>query len=713
MFPLDPQPDAFPLYDRVVFPQVLRSIHWSPANDLCVLLFDDNSLSLCRMGISREWSLPPWKATISTVAWHPNGQQFAVGTDQGTVFLVDSREPTLEPRQCWPLPDTDTTSNAANSLPAVTSLQWIDYAPPVKPNVVPSFDPHFFDIGQFYPSLSKQPPPMPLPEPGRRQVNATLPNEPRLSKDRSSLLLIGDQRANIHFSVNGTYFIGSVTCDAANDASVIQMDVAQDLASIQVVLQHEMSEASNAYEIMVLDSRVVKQKNRQICQIADIYHQVHYLLEYLQQSLKILSTHHLTVFKLARASAQKITMIQQEENNDTLSLPHVELLGLLAAGNITSETHEYFTNCLTMQQAKRWEARSQHSYAAMQRIIIQYIQPTVDLLLLQISKIKGYALWKDRYGDMLNMDAVNAATDHARHMLAQLQSLLTSVGKVSKRFDEFIQWVENVIQRLSDKNQSDQPDSPSPLFRDPRLLSDYLMNDFSFDSLAPYFAPSEADTPSEEGGEIDLAQSVYVAFEAARQTCHSLLHTPLAKAATQIRPLCRFHLPYEFHAQARPVTTYCEETNDTIQQYYCFVKKDESLCILVRCEWPRAKDNAASVGYAMIQMDDAWTVTDMEFLDNAELAMIVQKTAMTDERDAIDGSFLMTIPYYDLDYLPLEDWQDVMPYPSMMDVILRYTALENMTQVVMGANGRQGRLIMSVGGANGMYQVLEIGDMGN
>lgn len=74
MFPHDPAPDTFPLYEYTIQPEAVESITWSPSNDLCVLVYTDNTLALCRAGIIPIWTSPKQTSKVTCIAWHPNGK---------------------------------------------------------------------------------------------------------------------------------------------------------------------------------------------------------------------------------------------------------------------------------------------------------------------------------------------------------------------------------------------------------------------------------------------------------------------------------------------------------------------------------------------------------------------------------------------------------------------------------------------------------------
>ncbi|ORZ09284.1 anaphase-promoting complex subunit 4 long domain-containing protein [Absidia repens] len=128
--------------------------------------------------------------------------------------------------------------------------------------------------------------------------------------------------------------------------------------------------------------------------------------------------------------------------DDAIPLPQVELLGLLATGNLNPAVHEYLSGGeLDQQKAKQWETKSMHSYTNVQRIIVEYLQPACERLLLQLSKLRGYGLWTKRYGELICNDSVAAAIKLTQQYMWTMEQLLKSVGQVSRRFQEFILWI--------------------------------------------------------------------------------------------------------------------------------------------------------------------------------------------------------------------------------------------------------------------------------
>ncbi|KAI8081314.1 uncharacterized protein BX664DRAFT_268239 [Halteromyces radiatus] len=157
MFPDDPKSTAFPLFESTILNQTVTSITWSPSNDLCVLVYQDNSISLCRATTVSIWTFSDLKSKVTAIAWHPNGQEFVVGCLDGTIYQVSAIKFIPNFILCWP--PCDCVSNPADGI---SSLLWIDYSPDLPTVIVPGFDPTAFDMQSHLPALSMVPPEEPV-----------------------------------------------------------------------------------------------------------------------------------------------------------------------------------------------------------------------------------------------------------------------------------------------------------------------------------------------------------------------------------------------------------------------------------------------------------------------------------------------------------------------------------------------------------------------
>lgn len=134
----------FPPYSEKILRKRVARVAWCPTSDLAAIVYQDNSIALCRDGVSPVWSLPaPNDSTVLSLAWNPNGMsliaiycslliqfpignEFVVGLADGTVTRIDTTSYEPKCTTCWPtarsiLDDNDSTSS-------ITALCWVNFS---------------------------------------------------------------------------------------------------------------------------------------------------------------------------------------------------------------------------------------------------------------------------------------------------------------------------------------------------------------------------------------------------------------------------------------------------------------------------------------------------------------------------------------------------------------------------------------------------------
>ncbi|KAI9306626.1 hypothetical protein BJ944DRAFT_263233, partial [Cunninghamella echinulata] len=157
MFPEPLNIIPFPFFEDTIHSQPVISINWNPINDLCIILFQDNSLAMCRSDTTIIWTIDDLASNVTCITWHPDGKKFVVGHEDGTVFKYDALYSTPSSIQCWPLDDIDGQFSSSSSC-AISSLKWVDYSLDEPKINIPGFDPNeAFDMEHHLPSLSMEP----------------------------------------------------------------------------------------------------------------------------------------------------------------------------------------------------------------------------------------------------------------------------------------------------------------------------------------------------------------------------------------------------------------------------------------------------------------------------------------------------------------------------------------------------------------------------
>ncbi|CAO3642771.1 unnamed protein product [Cunninghamella blakesleeana] len=801
MFPEPLNTTSFPFFEGTTYSQQVISINWNPINNLCIIIYQDNTLALCRSDLSLIWTIDDLTSNVICITWHPNGQLFAVGHEDGTVYQYDISHYTPEPTQCWPLDD-----NSENrSPPSITSLKWVDYTLEQPKINIPEFDPNAFDMETYLPPLSMAPLMdsfYPLPERPKK-----LPKKPRNTKANKSLLLIGDQYGCLHFVIDGSYHIGSVNCidDSSKIGAIVDISITCNLDIIYIIIKYNNDvERLNDFDFLILNCNILQLKKRQIHNISSIQYEINYILQYIKLCANVLFSHYTTIEKISKSNIDSMSRIIKEHNDKAIPCPEIELLGILAAGPCSEALYDYFTNVLTQQKEKAWETNINRSYTSIQRIILEYLQPACERLLLQLEKLCGYGKCSKIYGEFLCKDTINITIQHVSKYMFTLQQLIISIGKTSKGFQEFFSWIHKYVQKLRDSESTEYTNNPNePPYNDARTITNFLLNDFKADSLAAYFkkntdivSPLSSSLLSGNRKEnhhhhqLNPTSILPDLLKKIDECCHLVLKRPSFALSYSTKLVSLFKIckgvPCLLHEmKGRTLASYILESDDSVHQYYAFIddsnrsdngsqiiiihhqrnkisnlgntnSHDKRLLLLptttTTLTQPSSKSSKsflssnlaqpknnnnnnsnsnnnnnninnkinpntqkAKTEFSIIQIGYKWKITDMEFMDDKEIGLIVQH-----RHDPMLQSFLCSIVYKQLNYLPFHqhhgnDNNDVNIYQSLSNqlqpieqMISRYMENVNMVNVIFGTNGKEKRRIMAIAASNGKYQVLEM-----
>ncbi|KAI8378630.1 anaphase-promoting complex, cyclosome, subunit 4-domain-containing protein [Blakeslea trispora] len=169
-------------------------------------------------------------------------------------------------------------------------------------------------------------------------------------------------------------------------------------------------------------------------------------------------------------------------------MPEVELIGMLATGKVTEPLHEFMSNFLTPEKIKEWENSTMHGCQYSLKTACQYILPASDKIQLELSKLLGYSLWTERYGDFLEINSVESCIDCIQEFVKEVIAFTKSLNSLIKAFSAFIKWILDVSKRISDPESIDTG-TQFGLCEEPSLVFEYLDSCFIKDSIAEYFVP--------------------------------------------------------------------------------------------------------------------------------------------------------------------------------------------------------------------------------
>ncbi|KAI8886831.1 hypothetical protein K501DRAFT_165820, partial [Backusella circina FSU 941] len=154
-------------------------------------------------------------------------------------------------------------------------------------------------------------------------------------------------------------------------------------------------------------------------------------------------------------------------------MPDIEIMALLATGGITKSLLDFFRDFLTTSRIKEWETEALHGYKCSLAIITEYISLASEKLQIQLSKLSGYSLWKQRYGDLLESQSIDTCLENGYMFIKQINAFVEKVKYLMERFEAFVAWMNVVTNHISDPNAEESISQPN-ICEDPELVTEYL-----------------------------------------------------------------------------------------------------------------------------------------------------------------------------------------------------------------------------------------------
>ncbi|KAI9342998.1 anaphase-promoting complex, cyclosome, subunit 4-domain-containing protein [Pilaira anomala] len=167
-------------------------------------------------------------------------------------------------------------------------------------------------------------------------------------------------------------------------------------------------------------------------------------------------------------------------------MPEVELTGTLAIGSVTESLRLFFEEYLTSQYLKQLESNVTHGYQNSLKIVCEHILPACERIQLELSKLLGFSLWTQRYGDFLEIKAVENSIECIREFVTQIHLFTKDLNRLATTFKAFIKWITMVTEKVT-SGPNTEFQNESSLCEDPELVLEFLNHDFIKDSLAEYF----------------------------------------------------------------------------------------------------------------------------------------------------------------------------------------------------------------------------------
>ncbi|KAI9260887.1 anaphase-promoting complex, cyclosome, subunit 4-domain-containing protein [Helicostylum pulchrum] len=220
-------------------------------------------------------------------------------------------------------------------------------------------------------------------------------------------------------------------------------------------------------------------------------------------------------------------------------MPEVELTGTLAIGSVTETLRLFFEEYLTSQYIKQLESNVTHGYQNSLKIACEHIIPACERIQLELSKLLGFSLWTQRYGDFLETTAVEKTIHHIRQFVSHIHLFTKDLNHLSNTFQAFIKWITTVTEKVA-VTSSAEFQNESSLCEDPELVLEFLNKDLIKDSLGEYFV-SPIKLEREENSEKDYNSKQLVHLLANIKTsCRQMLEKPSVTFNEQMKVTSKY-----------------------------------------------------------------------------------------------------------------------------------------------------------------------------
>ncbi|KAG1050081.1 hypothetical protein G6F43_007622 [Rhizopus delemar] len=457
--------EDFAHFAKEILVEPAKFISWCPIADLVLIVSSDDNISLYRFTIKKLTLLwtSAFDSTITAVTWKPNGKELVIGCESGIVYKVDTRYENLKISPCW-------SSNAAERS-AICCLAWTTYDTKKAQEDIKGFDPKAFDLESSLPLLSDDPPVEPLSRiPIPRRQRKLLPEKPSESTEVQTLLLIGTNEGHVYVILNGIYQIGVIKINQAllKSTSILNITAELNMKSLFILTQ------SDEYDSVMIDTHILEIKKEEIFNISEIQTQLNYLFEYATYTLDVLKRHYDSFTKQTKTViTNTIDVIMNQSGEIQNPMPEVEFVAILATGNFSPISRELMVDYLTPQLVKQWESTNHHGYQNSLVTICEYVLPVLDRILLQLSHLLGYGLWKERYSDFLDPDSIEECVRRVQKLIVQVREFACQLRHLIKLFKAFIKWIHLVSLKTSDP-ESVELQNISNLCEEPEFVFEYL-----------------------------------------------------------------------------------------------------------------------------------------------------------------------------------------------------------------------------------------------
>ncbi|KAK7362944.1 hypothetical protein VNO77_05069 [Canavalia gladiata] len=451
-------------FDKPLASQI-KIAEWNPEKDLLAMVTDDSKILLHRFNWQRLWTITPGRC-ITSLCWRPDGKAIAVGLDDGTLSLHDVENGKL-------------LRSLKSHHAAITCLNWEEDSQLITDDY--GHASKYEDrTSRFFPPAPRVPrmPGLVSGDNGFMDDGEDSFQElSNSSHQRFNILCSADKDGNICFSIFGIFPIGKINihnlkfptshdgAETANrilNASIHKVALSKDLCRLIVMCSGDLVEVGNdlgefhmaghnehglQLQCLALNTAIFWNRKNELHQVAQQASNIEDLTEVVRTSLSVMCRQWSDAMNTFQEKFSSLSTLIINHGLD--SSPQEEFLSLLGGARTSPPVHQFLVNTLGEAGVKRISKVLCGAGKELQRIVLDHLQPAVEVIGFRIGELRGLSRWRARYhGIGLDESLINNATEKAGMLLVQVERFMRVLSSVVQQYSNFFNWLLKCIKLL-------------------------------------------------------------------------------------------------------------------------------------------------------------------------------------------------------------------------------------------------------------------------
>ncbi|KAK7400487.1 hypothetical protein VNO78_11695 [Psophocarpus tetragonolobus] len=449
-------------FDKPLASQI-KIAEWNPEKDLLAMVTDDSKILLHRFNWQRLWTITPGRG-ITSLCWRPDGKAIAVGLDDGTLSLHDVENGKL-------------LRSLKSHCSAIICLNWEEDSQLITDDY--GHTSKYEDrTSRFFPPAPRVPRMPGLVSGDNGFMDDSEDSFQELSNSshqRFNILCSADKDGNICFSIFGIFPIGKVnihnltfptshdraeTTNKVSKASIHKVALSKDLCRLIVMSSGDLVEVGDdlgeihmtglnehGLHCLALNTAIFWNRKNELHQVAQQASNIEDLTEVVRASLSIMCRQWSDAMNTFQEKFSSLSTLILNHGLD--SSPQEEFLSLLGGARTSPPLHQFLVNTLGEVGVKRISKVLSGAGKELQRIVLDHLQPSVEVIGFRIGELRGLSRWRARYhGIGLDESLLNNATEKAGMLLVQVERFMRVLSSVVQQYSNFFNWLLKCIKLL-------------------------------------------------------------------------------------------------------------------------------------------------------------------------------------------------------------------------------------------------------------------------